>query len=248
MDQQKREQLRELLHYASALIASMESTLNSNDHLTMKYTSYWHYCRKFNQLMAEVAKVIAPPPFIDLYDIDRMPQSGDMLAANQKEYFDSVHANLCLLRAYFENKLGVVEDEIANLTYFLQSNLRKAIYEEPQRETDIQDAIESLLIGRGYSRGVDYDRESGRVKVSIKEVVPDFVFARLGLALEVKLTADKSKTKRIVDQINADIQTYSKGYAFILFVIYDIGTIRDEVEFKQGLEHADSVSVIIVKH
>lgn len=95
---------------------------------------------------------------------------------------------------------------------------------------------------------MDYDRETGRVKVSVKEVVPDFIFLRLGLAIEVKLTAERSKTKAIVDQINADIQSYVKKYSSILFVVYDVGTIRDETEFKQGLEHKGSISVIVVKH
>ena len=67
------------------------------------------------------------------------------------------------------------------------------------------------MIGRGFSRGIDYEREKGRVKVSIKEVVPDIIFPRLSLAIEVKLCRDQSKARRIVDEINADIQAYEKG-------------------------------------
>jgi hypothetical protein len=55
-----------------------------------------------------------------------------------------------------------------------------------------------LLIGRGFTKGIDYDRETGRVKVSIKEVVPDFVFPKLGLALEVKLSTDKDKAMQFL--------------------------------------------------
>jgi hypothetical protein len=95
---------------------------------------------------------------------------------------------------------------------------------------------------------VDYDRETGRVKVSIKEFVPDFIFQRLGLALEVKLSKDATKSRTIVDEINADIQAYGKKYAYVLFVVYDLGSIRDEQEFKRDLELLDSVTVIVVKH
>ena len=49
----------------------------------------------------------------------------------------------------------------------------------PESERDVQDVVEQLLIGRGYEKGIDYDREVGRVKVSSKEVIPDFIMALL---------------------------------------------------------------------
>ncbi len=113
---------------------------------------------------------------------------------------------------------------------------------------DVQNAIEQLLIGRGMQRVLDYDRESGRVKVSIKEVIPDFNFPMLGLALEVKLAKTTAKSREIVDEINADIQAYGKWYRSILFVVDDLGSIRDESEFKRDLEATNGVSVIVVKH
>jgi hypothetical protein len=105
-----------------------------------------------------------------------------------------------------------------------------------------------LFIGRGLSRGTDYDREAGRVRVSAKEVVPDFIFPRLGLALEVKLTRDAAQLRRTIDEINADIQAYSRSYARLLFVVYDIGAIRDESQFRSGLEVEGAVFFVIVKH
>ena len=113
---------------------------------------------------------------------------------------------------------------------------------------EIQDTIETLLIGKGLCKGIDFNREVGRVKVSIKEVIPDFIFPKLGLALEVKFTNDKTKTKRIIDQINADIRAYSKEYSNLLFVVYDIGTITDVNEFKNDIQNKDIINVIIVKH
>ena len=40
---------------------------------------------------------------------------------------------------------------------------------------EIPNAIESLLLGRGFSRGADYDRESGKFEFSGKEYIPDFI-------------------------------------------------------------------------
>jgi hypothetical protein len=180
--------------------------------------------------------------------MEKMPSAYDTIAAQQKEVFESVHANLSILRAFLESRLGVSTDKVRSLTDFFQSNLRRAIFNEPQKEVEVQNALEQLLIGRGLVKGIDYDRETGRVKVSIKETVPDFILQKLGLAIEVKLSKTQSKSKEIVDEINADIRAYGREYAFTLFIVYDLGTIRDEVEFKQGLEIAGGVTVVVVKH
>lgn len=213
-----------------------------------KYAGFKTYMRSYNALVQSVASKVTVPSFLFGYNIDLVPGIGDTVGMQQQEYFQGVHANLSILLAFLESKLDLKADEIANLSNFFQINLRKAVFTEPKLESEVQNSLEQLLIGRGYQKGVDYDRETGRVKVSIKEVVPDFIFPRLALALELKLSKEKAKSKEIVDEINADIQAYGKKYAFILFVVYDIGSIRDEDEFKRDLEFTDGVSVIVVKH
>jgi hypothetical protein len=41
---------------------------------------------------------------------------------------------------------------------------------------------------------------------------------------------------------------YSTRYEYQLYVVYDLGTIRDEVKLKRDLENAPGVSVLLVKH
>lgn len=93
-----------------------------------------------------------------------------------------------------------------------------------------------------------YDRETGRVKTSGKECVPDFVFMDLKLCLEVKLIKTIEALKATIDEINADIRTYGKHYERQVYVVYDLGLIRDEAEFKHDLENPLGVTVLIVKH
>lgn len=112
----------------------------------------------------------------------------------------------------------------------------------------MQDAVETLLVGRGLKKGEEYDREVGRVKVSIREAVPDFIFHRLGLALEIKLAGPKTRAQSLVDQIQADIGNYSHKYARLIFVVYDMGKIRDSDEFCRDLEKQAGVRVTVVKH
>ena len=163
----------------------------------------------------DLLKITAP---IDLYDLNKVPHSGNTVMPVQKELFESVHANLSILEAWLSARV------------------------------DLQNSVEQLLIGRGMIKGVDYDRETGRVKVSIKECVPDFVLLKLSLAVEVKLARTETKAKAIVDEINADIQAYGREYERLLFIVYDLGTIRDTLEFTKGLEVTPGTEVIVVKH
>lgn len=98
------------------------------------------------------------------------------------------------------------------------------------------------------SKGIDYDRETGRVKTSGKESVPDFTVPLLKLCLEVKLLKSADQHKALVDEINADIRAYGTQYERQFYVVYDLGFIRDEPEFKRDLEDVPGVSVLIIKH
>jgi len=203
--------------------------------------------RKYNELVTNVARVTKVEGMLDFYDLDKVPSEYNTAGVQQQTYFESVYSNLSILKSFLESKLDLKQDEIRNLKDFLQSNLRKAIFQQPEREVEVQNAIEQLFIGRGLTKGVDYDRETGRVKVSIKESVPDFILPKLNLALEVKLTKDKTKAKAVVDEINSDIRTYSIEYSNQMYVVYDLGVIRDEDEFKSGIENKEDIIVIVVK-
>lgn len=248
MEEAVRDHLREALLTVTALKTSMEHALRSDPKAMWPHWSYRHYMRKYNDVVAYVrtlAPITAP---IDVYDLDKVRHPGDLVMPQQKELFESVHANLAILEAWLSARVDLPAERAESLKNFFEANLRKAIFETPSQEREIQNAIEQLLIGRGLTKGLDYDRESGRVKVSIKEVVPDFILPKLSLAIEVKLAKTDTKAKAIVDEINADIQAYGRSYAHLLFVVYDLGTIRDTLEFTRDLESVAGVEVIVVKH
>ena len=247
-DQRNKDQLREYIRWTDALLRSMETVLQKDPANVWKHAGYKQFARKHNQIVAEVSRNLSIPPIIDQFDLERMPGIADTLAIQQKQYFETVHANASVLKAYLESQLGVVDDETVALRDFLQARLRSAIFRPPEKERDIQDAVEQLLIGRGLLKGQDYDREVGRVKMSVKELVPDFILIKLRLALEVKLSNTPARVKVLVDEINADIAAYSKHYRSVFFLVYDLGHIRDEAEFRRDLEHDRNVSVILVKH
>ncbi len=241
--------VRQYLKAADALMRAMEAAVRVDDPDGLwRHAGYKQFARKYNELIALVAKSVPLPPLFGTYAIEKIPGNADSLPFQRKEVFDAVYADVSLLKGMLENQIGVVEDETAALRDFFQARLRSAVLQTPDRESAVQDSIETLLIGRGLQKGVDYDREVGRVKISSKEVVPDFILPRLSLALEVKLIKTGARVREVIDEINADIASYSRRYRKIFFVVYDLGNIRDELEFKQDLEDPGNVAVIVVKH
>ena len=218
MTEIEKNKLRQHLKLSVSLLHAMDAALHaehSENH--WKYGGYKQFARKYMQIVDLISKEIELPPIMDYYDLERIPGGGDTLPFQQKEIFESVYANLSLLRAFLETKIGVVEDEILVIRDFLQSRVRSAIFRRPDTERDIQEVVEQLFIGRGMQKGQDYDREVGRVKISSKESVPDFIILKLSLAIEVKFVKNTTRVSEIIDEISADIAAYGKTYRQLLF-------------------------------
>jgi len=244
-------QLKQLLSNANALLDAMRysSTTASGDMANIgNFTSFKFFLRKYNDLAKEATPLLPSTTMLDLFVLENIKGSGSTTWPVQKELFEAAYSNIALLKSLLEGAIGYAEDQTHNLRDFIQANLRKAIFVLPERETEVQNSVEALIVGRGMAKGIDYDRETGRVKTSGKEFVPDFIFPNLSLCLEVKLSKSPEKHKAIVDEINADIRAYGAQYERQLYVVYDLGIIRDEAEFKRDLEEAPGVSVIVVKH
>ncbi len=82
---------------------------------------------------------------------------------------------------------------------------------------------------------------------STKRYIPDFTFNRIGLAVEVKLCKAKDREKEMIAEINDDIIGYGGRYDRCLFVIHDLGFIRDIVQFSADIEENPNIHVLIVK-
>lgn len=248
---EKKEILKRLLSNTNALLGAMrESTATvSGDAANIgRYSSYKMFMRKYNGLAVQAAPLLDNTAMLDVFELDKVKGSGDYTWLQQKERFDVAYANAALLKSLLEGEIGYAEDETHSLRDFIQANLRRVVFDIPDREVEVQNSIEALLAGRGMEKGTDYDRETGRVKLSGKESVPDFIIPNLKLCLEVKLSKSADRLKVLVDEISADIMAYSKLYERQLYIVYDLGTISDEAEFRHDLEKVPGVSVLIVKH
>jgi hypothetical protein len=250
MADDKHQQLESYLRMTEALLDAMDSAAQGggSEVDVWRFTSYKTYMRKSNDIvdLVQAVEPIAAP--VDRFDLSKVPSLGDTILPQQRDMFEMARANLQILKAYLANRVVPKERQIIGIADFLQANLRRATIDKPEREREVQNTIEQLFIGRGMEKGIDYDREVGRVKVSAKEVIPDFVLPPLGTAIEAKLLRDRGAIGSVIDEINADIQSYSKEYTNIVFVVYDLGALRDEDEFRRDLEATDNVRVVVVKH
>ena len=250
MDIEKTKQIKFLLLRCKNLKENMLRTLSdSSTDVTGRYTSYRHYAEEHAYLSNEVGKVIdLSKERILFYDVNKMKGSCDTTWSYQKQIIESLVSYNDTLIAFLEKEAGFIEDEYSNLIDFLYNKLRSIIFNIPESEKEVQNAIECLLIGKGWQKGIDFYRESG-LKFSGRYYIPDFIIPKLELSLEVKLLKDESRKSKIIEEINADITAYSKEYQRQLFVLYDIGIIRDEIEFKHDIENSKKdIKVIIIKH
>lgn len=220
---------------------------NENAAESARYVSFADLAMTYNDFVAQVNRILKVSSVIYTFNMSGIKGWADTLWPQQKRIVEQVLLYTKLLIASLEGSLEYADDEFDNLEYFIQSKLRTVIFQKPEKEIEIQNGIESLLLGRGLAKGLDYDRESGKFEFSGKEYIPDFIIPKFGLCIEVKLLREGRKSK-MIEEISADITAYKKIYQRQLFVIYDLGVIQNEVEFKRDIEMIDGVKVIIVKH
>jgi hypothetical protein len=104
-----------------------------------------------------------------------------------------------------------------------ERKLRKVVHGTPKSETEVQECFETLLIGAD----IPYAREKVSFEYSSRAYRPDFTIDQNNLAVEIKLCTTPDREREIVREINDDILAYKTKFANILFVIYDVGAIRD---------------------
>ena len=250
LDIEKSRQIKYLLLRCKSLKENMIRTLNdSSTNVSGRYSSFKTYAKEHYFLACEVCKVLElTNERILYYDTGKMKGWADTVWPQQKEVIDGLVVYTDTLIALLEKEIDFIDDEYTNLENFIKNRLRSTIFTPPEKEKEVQNAIETLFVGKGWNKGIDYDRETGKFEFSGKEYIPDFIVPKLNLCIEVKLMKEGRKSK-IIEEINADITAYDKEYKRQLFVIYDFGVIRDEIEFKRDIENAkDGIKVIIVKN
>ena len=241
-------EIKVLLSQLRAFCNTIDEILyNSNSAETARYVSYADMARTHNDFANRVREILNVSTMYYTFNLDEIPGWADIVWPTQKRILEQVLLSSRMLMSSLEGSMDFVDDEFDNIENFIQSRLRTVIFQKPEKEIEVQNAIESLLLGRGLSKGLDYDRESGKFEFSGKEYIPDFIIPKMSLCIEVKLLREGRKSK-VIEEISADITAYKKNYQRQLFVVYDLGAIQNEIEFKRDIEMINGVKVIVVKH
>lgn len=222
--------------------------MNSSAPDHAKWVSFRDYLRTYNAFAERYVRLSGDKSVTLYQNLDKLSGSMDTVWPLQKQYFEKAYMATLILSGLLSQFDSGVSASVSEIQDLLGANLRKVIYTEPEREVDVQNAIETLLVGRGYQKGVHYDREAGKFKFSGKEFIPDFVFPGLKVALEVKLIKERGQVSTCVEEMSADTTAYLSVYDTVLFCVYDLGVVRDEVEFQGGIQSNDRARVCLVKH
>lgn len=238
--------LKQLSVRVDALRRAMDSVMAGTTEDFAKWGVFKNYARIYDAYAREFCDITSLQ--VNLYKIDQLGSSTNTTWPVQKEIFDTIYADVLILSGLLAHYDVGRSASISDIQDLLAANLRKAIFGKPERELDIQNSIEALLVGRGYQKPINYDREAGAVKFSGRTFIPDFVFPNLSLAMEVKLIKDPSRVSSSIEEISADIPAYLSQYERVLFCIYDIGQIRDVFEYQSGIEKQEGIRILVIKH
>lgn len=244
----ERKQIKILIKKVKALINTMSEIINNSQNISFNFSSCKNFAEVYQDLADESIKIIHYPASYYSYDIENLKSVFNMTGIEQKMLFESVYYSSKMLLANLEGYFDFVEDEVDNLENLINKRFRSMFRNVPLKEREVQDKLEDLFLANNYDKGIDYDRETGKFNFSGREYIPDFIVPKLNLCIEIKLIKEANKKSKIIEEINADITAYSKQYERILFIVYDIGIIRDEIEFKRDIEASGNIKVLLIKH
>jgi hypothetical protein len=147
-------------------------------------------------------------------------------------------------KVYEEKSTSEDVGKTITLIDLAQYKLRKIMRTIPRDEKEVQDKFEDVLTSMDFK----YLRDQETIAYSSKSYKPDFTFPEIDTALEIKLCNRAGREKEIIAEINDDILAYKTKYPNIVFLVYDLGHIRDIDRFKADIESQDRVIVLVIKH
>lgn len=238
-----------LFNTAKAILREAQRALDAPrpEHVMWDSTiGYAYFADEYNRLAQFAVSMYGQEaaewlPSIDLREKTRNPY--DIPGPHWRAYQQLAANRLAALAAYLQSKIAAPDREVASLIDLVGMNLRAAIFEPPTREMEIQNILEVIF----RARSMNFKRERESISYSSKTFTPDFTFDDLDLALEVKLCKTDAKERRLIDEINADIPAYQTRFRRILFVVFDLGFIRDVALFKSGIDSNPDVHIMVVK-
>ncbi len=155
-------ELKDLSVRVDALRRAMDAATAGSTPDHAKWVNYKSFGGAYNSFASKYVE-LSGDDSIAIYKVDDLPKWADTGWPQHKTFFETIYAATLILSAAL-SKFDVGPSKmISGIEDLLVANLRKVIFAQPEREIDVQNAIEALMVGRGYQKGIDYDRESGKL-------------------------------------------------------------------------------------
>lgn len=161
-DFDKNKAIKLLISQAKTLEKNVNRSLNDTGTAApSRYVNFKLYAQMYNKIACESEKILGlPQNSFSAFRTNDMKDYMDTLWGTQKQVMEAVALQVGMLLTYLESATDFVEDEFESLSNFIRSKLRASIFSVPSKEIEVQNTIESLLIGRDMAKGIDYDRET----------------------------------------------------------------------------------------
>ena len=175
------QRFKRLLKRTRALKTAMESAKAADTPDSGKWYASVAFMQEYSKISRAYIHYIGKnegPNSVVVIDDSKLKSPSDYTWPRLKQLFDMAYMHVLTLEALLsENEINEY-DELSEYEHFFSGNLRRTFNAPPDNEKQVQDNMESLLIGKGLRKPNDYDRESGRSKSSGKEYIPDFIIKR----------------------------------------------------------------------
>lgn len=170
--------------------------------------------------------------------------SHEWFALLWKRIFTNLKLNSIFSLKDTSSSPPLVQDDPFAAILVLVDKLRSAVQIEPENEREVQDVFEALLIGAG----LEYSREKEHIPYSSRTYRPDFIIPDINLAIDLKFCNHSSRESKIIQELNDYTLAFQSKYERALFIVYDVGQIRDVDSFLSPYQHYLNVIVKVVKH
>lgn len=234
----------------SSISEKVEDTLNQlRREINQKIPIIKYYFEEINLntiLHGRAPAVVGGFPYsIDVFD--SLFERRNPLNVGTGKVVDMLDQCVGKYQFMIETKKSIIDIDsisILKIVNSIEQNLRKCFKKKPSREIEVQDEVEKIL----NVQQIKFSRETESFGYSSKSYKPDFVLEGFEVIIEIKFCDDKADEKKIIAQINDDIQAYLSKYKFVIFFVYDVNLIRDIDLFKKDLTKNPKVLVYVVKH
>lgn len=234
----------------SSVSEKEEATLNQlRQDINQKSPLIKYYFEEVNEsyiLHGRAPAVIGGFPYsTDVFD--SLFDTSSPLCVHTDKVIDML--NQCIGKYQFmvKTKKSIVDINVTPIFEIIntvEQNLRKCFKKQPSGEIEVQDEVEKIL----NIRQVKHNRDNESFPYSSKSYKPDFVLKDFNTVVEIKLCNSKEDEKKIIAEINDDIQAYLTKYKLTIFFVYDVSVIRDVDLFRKDLTKNPKVLVYVIKH